>query len=156
MKLNCFYEYKFRLDKNLEKPDTGVNYGEKWRLVIEWACNRCIIGSVLVWLPTLLERGDNWFSQEEPHIEVDIQYQLFWDGNISKTLKNRFIKISHWFILLFQAMISSPDIHYCVIHIHSRVSHFSPNFTKLAGQKICGYLWYFHGKSKFSEFSHAI
>ena len=38
----------------------------------------------------------------------------------------------------------------------SRVSHFYTNFTKLAGQKICGYLWYFHGKSKFSEFSHAI
>ena len=40
--------------------------------------------------------------------------------------------------------------------IYNRVSHFSPNFTKLAGQKICGYLGYFHGKSKFSEYSHAI
>ena len=40
--------------------------------------------------------------------------------------------------------------------LQNRVSHFSPNFTKLAGQKICGYLWYFHGKSEFSEFSRAI
>ena len=64
-------------------------------------------------------------------------------------VKKIVVKNNFWLNFIFGQNLFCRDM-------NIMVSHFYQNVTKLAGQKICGYLWYFHGKSEFSEFSHAI